>query len=80
MSASRPPALSLPELRARYEALGKIEELPGERTFLGRCNTFARFMEFGAACADSLRDCDAIGQPMDSMHIGLAQLLRTAWK
>jgi hypothetical protein len=75
----REPAMPLQLLRARYLALRRIEELPGERTFLGRCNTFARFLEFGAECAASLRYGDATEQPMDWQHPELAALLREAW-
>lgn len=76
---TRPPALALPELRARYDALGTVEELPGERTFRGRCNTFARFLENGATCAAMLRAFADADDAQDALHPKLAALLREAW-
>lgn len=66
-------------LRARYDALGTVEELPGERTFRGRCNTWPRFLEYGGACADLLRSFDDSGDTQDTLHPELAALLREAW-
>jgi hypothetical protein len=51
----REPAMSLDELRWRYEALGVIEEMMGERSYLGRCSTFEGFLEYGPLLADGLR-------------------------
>lgn len=75
------PALPLDELRARYDALGLLEELPGERTYLGRCNTFARFLENGPRCASFMRYFDRYGQGERErgFHPALAALLVDAW-
>lgn len=55
VAASMPGAMPTEVLRARYLALGPIEELPGERTMLGRCATFEAFVRNGPACAAFLR-------------------------
>jgi hypothetical protein len=75
------PSLPLDELRARYEALGPIEELSGERTYLGRCNTFARFLENGQRCAAYMRYFDRYGEGERErgFHPALAALLVEAW-
>lgn len=75
------PAMPLDELRARYDALGPIEELIGERTYLGRCNTFARFMENGPKCAAFMRffDRQGEGERERGFHPALAALLVEAW-
>ncbi len=48
------PALSTAELRARYSALGKIVEHPGERTWRTRCAAFDEFLEFGPLIASDI--------------------------
>lgn len=73
------PTLPPDELRARYDALGPIEELVGERTYLGRCNTFARFMEYGPQCAKFMRYSDRRGYREREFHPALAALLVEAW-
>lgn len=74
----RPPAIALSELRARYEALGPIEEMPGERTYLGRCHTFEQFLSYGPILADTWREHGAdIGD--DPLLIKLAALACEAW-
>jgi hypothetical protein len=52
----RPPAMPLDELRRRYDALGPIEELPGERTIRTRCYTFESMLERGPICAELLHE------------------------
>ncbi len=74
IAASEPGAMPLEVLRALYLALGAIEELPGERTMLGRCCTFEAFIANGPACAAFLRrDAGDEGRP------DLAALLLTAF-
>ena len=51
----RAPAVPLEVLRRRYEGLGPIEELPGERTIRTRCYTFESMLEVGPICAEMLR-------------------------
>lgn len=75
----RSPVIDLTTLRSKYDALPAIEELPGERTYLGRCDTFARFLQFGPDCAAFLRYFEAEGSPIDDYHPELAALLREAW-
>lgn len=75
MTPSLPPDV----LRARYDALGPIAELPGERTYLGRCNTFARFMENGPQCAAFMRYSIRSGYRESEFHPELAALLLEAW-
>jgi hypothetical protein len=50
------PAIPLDELRKRYEALGPIEELSGDRSYLGRCSDFEGFLQNGPFMAKDLRD------------------------
>lgn len=80
MSTPRPPTLPLAELRRRYAALGTIEEVIGERTYLGRCGTFEGFLLYGSAFANDLRRpgyCDfALEKPPVP---GLAELVLDAW-
>ncbi len=74
VAASAPGAMPPELLQARYVALGSIEELPGERTMLGRCRTFEAFIANGPACAAFLRrDAGDEGRP------DLAALLLTAF-
>lgn len=75
------PALPVEKLRELYGALGEIQELPGERTYLGRCNTFARFMENGQRCAAFLRrfERQGEGERERGFHPALAALLVEAW-
>lgn len=77
-SEPRPPAIALAELRRRYEALGPIEELPGERTYLGRCYTFEQFLAYGPALAADWRD---LGPMMgrEPLVAQLAALACEAW-
>jgi len=64
VAASMPGAMPTEVLRARYLALGPIEELPGERTMLGRCYTFEAFVKNGPACAAFLRRASGdVGRP-----------------
>ena len=52
---TREPVMPMDELRRRYAALGKIEEMAGERSYLGRCSTFEWFLVYGPLLADDLR-------------------------
>ena len=73
------PAIAIDELKTRYEALGPIEELPGESTFLGRCSTFESFLEYGPDLADFLRN--GADLPSVKRHApGLADLALEAWQ
>ncbi len=72
------PAIAINELKTRYDALGPIEELPGERTFLGRCSTFESFLEYGPDLADFLRNGASL--PSVQRHApGLAELALEVW-
>lgn len=73
-----PPILTLEELERRYRSLGKIEELEGERTFLGRCNSFAGFLDYGPALADYLRS-DLPGPKIRRQLQGLGEIALEAW-
>lgn len=77
-------SLSAAELRARYDALGKIEELPGERTFLIRCRSFDEFAANGATVSSDFSRVlakfgpDELAEYRD-IHPGLFDLIREAW-
>jgi len=80
------PAAALPDnvLRARYEALGKLEEWPGERTFISRCRTFNDLIENGARVADDIARAARSSDPEEvvdlrNAHPGLFDLIREAW-
>jgi hypothetical protein len=82
----REPAMPLDELRRRYDALGPIEELPGERTIRTRCYTFERMLEVGPMCAEMLREAiDDLAErghgPERAMrdHPELCRLVLDAW-
>ena len=47
--------MPIDELARRYEALGPLEDWPGERTFVSRCLSFQSFLDYGAAVARDLR-------------------------
>jgi hypothetical protein len=77
------PALPLAELRARYDALGELEEWPGERTFISRCQSFDEFLKFGPLVAQDFatfrqRSPDEAAD-MVAMHPGLSALVDAAW-
>lgn len=63
------------DLEVKYAALGPIEELPGERTFRGRCCTFEQFLANGPLCAAFLRCMPSDGD----LHPALAALLLATW-
>ena len=44
--------IPLPELRKKYMAIGTIEELPGERTWMGRYATWKDFLSYGGPIAN----------------------------
>jgi hypothetical protein len=74
------PSLPLETLRARHAALGPIEELAGERTFRGRCNTWDRFLEYGPMCAADLRQSIAGGDAFWHCNApDLAKLILDGW-
>ncbi len=77
------PALPLAELRARYDALGKIEELEGERTHLTRCATFDDFLKFGPMVAQDFAGWRKSYPPnlefAEECNPGLFALILEAW-
>lgn len=78
------PVIPLPQLRARYEALLPIEELPGERTFRVRLGGgWEEFLFYGRDAADWFRNaCDGAGEERDSMfddYPDLVALVMEAW-
>lgn len=75
---TREPAISMEELRRRYEALGVIEEMMGERSYLGRCSTFERFLVYGPFLADDLRAEYELPAVRDHLP-GLGVLALEAW-
>jgi hypothetical protein len=75
---NHPPVMPLEELERRYRSLGKIEELDGERTFLGRCNTFAGFLEYGPVLADYLRSREPTPDIRQRLH-ALGVIALEAW-
>jgi hypothetical protein len=72
-------ATPLDELKRRYEALGEIRELPGERTYLGRCSSFDRFLINGPAYARDLRTSHYDFSIEKEQAPGLAELCLEAW-
>lgn len=76
--ANHEPAIPMDELRARYDELGPVVELSGERSFLGRCSDFEGFLENGPVLAASLRRGDDL--PSVTRHMpALADLALAAW-
>jgi hypothetical protein len=87
--------IPLPELLGKYEALGPLEELDGERTFVGRCATFESFLDYGAkismmiaadrhlAASSNPDDWPAASaaalEQMERQHPGLFALIQEAW-
>ena len=55
MSSAAHPAIALPELRRRYEALGPLPQFPGDRSWVDRVRGFDGFVEYGADVADYMR-------------------------
>lgn len=47
MSSAAHPAIALPELRRRYEALGPLPQFPGGRSWVDRIDTFENFVTYG---------------------------------
>lgn len=83
---SRPLSMPLDELRRRYEALGPIEEWPGERTIRGRCSTFEGLLDKGPLCAEMLHRAWASYQRSGldperllADHPELSRLVMEAW-
>ncbi len=52
---SRSPAIPLDELRHRYDAIGKIEDMPFERTHYGRCSNWEGFLDNGPSFSKAIR-------------------------
>lgn len=75
---TREPVMPMDELRRRYEALGVIEEMIGERTYLGRCSTFEWFLVYGPLLADDLREGYELTEVREHVP-GLAALALEAW-
>lgn len=78
------PAIPLPQLRARYEALLPIEELPGERTFRIRLGGgWEAFLYYGRDASAWFRHASGSGdEPRDSMYDDcpeLVALVLEAW-
>ncbi len=80
------PTTPLGELRLRYAALGQLRELPGERTFLGRCSDFDSFLAYGPSLvafaqkgAVTLSMHDRSGEPYRTQWRGLFALCMAAW-
>ncbi len=71
------PKIPLDELRRRYEALGPIEEMPGERTALGRCSTFSGFLAHGPIIAPEVDWYRNL--PEGQAHPELFDLIAEAW-
>ena len=75
---TREPAMPMDELRQRYAALGPIEEMMGERSYLGRCSTFKWFLVYGPLLADDLRAGYNLPAVQDNLP-GLGVLALEAW-
>jgi len=71
------PTIAIDELRRRYEALGRLEELPGERTYIGRCSTWEGFLEYGPILADAIRERKE--KTVSEFAPALADLAVEAW-
>jgi hypothetical protein len=74
----RQPAIPLDELQKRYEALGPIEELSGERSYLGRCSDFEGFLQNGPFMAEDLRAGSELPSVTRTLP-ELAELALVAW-
>ena len=74
----REPAMPMDDLRRRYEALGVIEEMMGERSYLGRCSTFEGFLDYGPLLANDLRAGYDLPAVRDHLP-GLGELALEAW-
>lgn len=75
---TREPVMSMDELRRRYAVLGPIEEMMGERSYLGRCSTFEWFLVYGSLLADDLRAGYELPAVRDHLP-GLGELALEAW-
>ena len=76
-----PPAIPIEQLRQRYDALGPLEEWPGERTVISHCATFEFLLERGHIAAFLLaREVTLVGEERAFWpHPGLCRLLLEAW-
>lgn len=71
--------MDIGEVKARYDALGAIEELAGERTWVGRLWTWESFLGYGPAVADDLRRARAGGESWRGLHPALHDLVLEAF-
>jgi hypothetical protein len=81
-----PPKIDTKDLQRRYDALGPLRELPGERTFFGRCASFESFLDYGPSLAQFARagnvtaeDWQSAPEPHRSQWPGLVSLASEAW-
>ena len=75
------PAIPIEELRRRYDALGPLDEWPGERTVISHCATFEFLLDRGHIAAFLLaRERTLVGEERAFWpHPGLCRLLLDAW-
>ncbi len=72
------PEIPLNELQRRYESLGKIEEMAGERTFLSRCGSWDDFLYYVPFLVDDL-NAGRNHKYLDEHAPGLKELCMDAW-
>ncbi|HAZ61078.1 MAG TPA: hypothetical protein DCY89_05835 [Gammaproteobacteria bacterium] len=72
------PALPLAELRRRYDALGAIEDMAFERTSIGRCATWAGFLQAGERYSAAIRSA-SISEHELAHNPALIELILEAW-
>ncbi|HAZ61314.1 MAG TPA: hypothetical protein DCY89_07075 [Gammaproteobacteria bacterium] len=75
---SRPSAIPLDELRRRYDAIGKIEDMPFERTYYGRCSHWAGFLDYGPSFSEAIRS-GGIQDHETAHNPALVALVLEAW-
>jgi acetoin utilization deacetylase AcuC-like enzyme len=76
-----PPCLPLEELRRRYDALGPLEEWPGERTIISHCISFEHLLANGYVTAYLMRRQlhSATEAEVFWAHPALSKLVMEAW-
>lgn len=81
LSQSDRPAIPVDELRRRFDALGRLEEWPGERTIISHCGTFEFLLDRGAITASLLRrEIRLVGEERACWpHPALCRLVLEAW-
>jgi hypothetical protein len=67
------------DLYKRYSALGRLEEYPGKRTFVGKCSTFELFLENGPSFAGYIEESPNIFKDIMTDYPGLIELVKEAW-